>query len=149
IITSGGSANLDVEMAPKGQDLFQDPYDVLERLAKKASKGDVTKPEPRADRGPQSTDESGSAIEDGAAYRDPLDQVYQSERPPARPSDAVGVGGESVAEGASATNPSERIAILNTGDATGTEQAGSSAASEADQLRTELAAAFGRSAGQT
>lgn len=145
ISRSGGSANLNVEMAPTGQDLFQDPYDVLERLAQKASKGDATKAEPRADRGPQSTDESGSAIVDGAAYRDPFDPVFRSERPPARPSDAVGTGGETVADGASGANPSERIAILNTDDPTVGQQAVSSAASEAEQLQTELAAALGSS----
>lgn len=145
ISRSGGSANLNVEMAPTGQDLFQDPYDVLERLAQKASKGDATKAEPRADRGPQSTDESGSAIVDGAAYRDPFDPVFRSERPPARPSDAVGIGGESVADGASGANPSERITILNTGDTAASTQAAASAASDADQLQAELAAALGRS----
>lgn len=145
ISRSGGSANLNLEMAPTGQDLFQDPYDVLERLAQKASKGDATKAEPRADRGPQSTDESGSAIVDGAAYRDPFDPVFRSERPPARPSDAVGVGGESVADGASGANPSERIAILNSDDPAASQQAASSIASEAEQLQTELAAALGSS----
>jgi len=151
ISTSGGSADLNVEMAPTGQDLFQDPYDILERLAKKASQGDATKAEPRADRGPQSTDESGSAIVDGAAYRDPFDPVFRSERPPARPSDAVGVGGETVADGASGANPSERITILNTGDTTVSEPAEFRAATEVDQLRAELEAALGRSisAGQT
>src|SRR5690606_9982807 len=143
ISRSGGSADLNVEMAPTGQDLFQDPYDVLERLAQKASTGDATKAEPRADRGPQSTDEQGSAIVNGAAYRDPFDPVFRSERPPARPSDAVGTGGETVADGASGANPSERIAILNTDDPTVGQQAVSSAASEAEQLQTELAAALG------
>jgi chemotaxis protein MotB len=139
IITSGGSANLKVEMAPTGQDLFQDPYDVLERLAQRASKGDATKADPRADRGPKSTDEVGSATVDGPAYRDPFDPVFRSEKPPARPSDAVGVGGESVADGGSAASSSERIAILNT---EGTSTATQNVVSEADQLRTELAAAL-------
>lgn len=147
IATSGGSADLNVEMAPTGQDLFQDPYDVLERLAQKASKGDASKAEPRADRGPQSTDESGTAMVDGAAFRDPFDPVFRSERPPARPSDAVGIGGESVADGGS----SERIAILNHEDNAANEPAALAASSEADRLRTELAAALGRAiaAGQT
>lgn len=153
VSASGGSGEVKSQQTPTGQDLFQDPYDILERLAERASTGDTKAPESRADRGPLSSDEAGTAINDGAALRDPFDPVFRSQRPPARPSDAVGKGGESVADGGNADKPSERIAILNAGpgDASNKDgevasgQAPATPANEADRLRNDLAKALGRS----
>ncbi|MCV0371380.1 MotB family protein [Filomicrobium sp.] len=150
ISASGGAGELKVQQTPTGQDLFQDPYDILERLAQRASSGDETKTEPRADRGPQTTDDHGTAMADGQAFRDPFDPAFRSQRPPARPSDAVGVGGDSVADGGNTMKASDRIAILNEGAGAQAEKAASDNAElatttqEASRVRDELAAALGR-----
>lgn len=155
VSASGGSGEVKAQQTPTGQDLFQDPYDILERLAERASTGDTKAPESRAHRGPLTSDESGTAINDGAALRDPFDPVFRSQRPPARPSDAVGKGGDSVADGGNADKPSERIAILNAGPGDASNKDGEVAsgqalaipANEAGRLRDDLAKALGRTVG--
>jgi chemotaxis protein MotB len=148
VSASGGSGDVPVTQVPTGQDLFQDPYDILERLAKRASTGNDTDPKTRVSSGPQSFEESGAAIADGTKLRDPFDPVFRSQRPPARPSDAVGIGGESVADGGNADKPSDRIAILNPGQgsAPAKEEAAANAslAEQASSLRDDLAKALGR-----
>src|SRR5690606_26266116 len=73
VSASGGSGDVQAQQSPTGQDLFQDPYDILERLAKRASTGDDTDPKSRVSSGPQTTEESGAAIADGTELRDPFD----------------------------------------------------------------------------
>lgn len=151
VSAGGGSGEVKVQQTPTGEDLFQDPYDILERLAERASTGDAAKPEPRASRGPQSTDEVGTALVNGTALRDPFDPAFRSQRPPARPSDAVGSGGDSVADGGTAEKSPDRITILNGSQPAGKEsqetqeQARAAApSSEADSIRDDLVKALGR-----